>query len=506
MFSSKQKSLLIGSGIVILVIGASLTVYFILKKSPNSEINFPPIAIALPSNSTGTSTGTIKLRIYLPEEGKTRYPSGAPVLIWGFGGADPGALGNPLPPLNDSIVINFLYPGGEDEGVGEQSDGIYDYRGEKSIAALRDVILFAAGELKDDQGRTIDEIVPVPVLHNNIGLLGASFGGNIIVAVAAFHGAELTNYVRFIIQWETPVSSQIATLDLGRVLPAPGEAGTQLDLYNPRYLAFGKQQLAMNYSDLALNPTNEYYPVFHDGTGDGEYTTIPTTGSGLQTPDLNHDGSLSLDEDFPINYFMFEPINSKRYYSRSVTHALRDNNIIPAPWPSEIATPEEADAFWDIREAVRLYDQAISKMPHLKAMVLCNERDHVQSHPAKPHIHQAFDGWNDQGVWVRINPSPSYIRGVNPTLIIPSLPDNSPNTPPSNWSDHASYCIPKKIGAEIYQTAAFWEMADSVQENLVKLSSKQPIVLSRLSFFRTKLSQIIYMTKMDFKSGQIYFY
>ncbi|MBD3189584.1 MAG: hypothetical protein GF308_03020 [Candidatus Heimdallarchaeota archaeon] len=477
-------------------------IFFIMRKPPSSKINFDSIDIALPSNSTGSSTGTIQLRIYLPEEGNTRYPSGAPVLIWGYGGGDPGALGNPLPPVNDSIVINFLYPGGKDEWADQQSDGVYDYRGENSIAALRDVILFAAGELKDDIGRTIDEIVPVTVLHDNIGLLGASFGGNIIVAVAAFHGVELTDYLQFIIQWETPVSSQIATLDLGRVLPAPGEAGTQLDLYNPRYLAFGKQQLAVNYSDLTFNPTNEYYPIFHDGTGDGEYTTIPATGSGLQTPDLNFDGSLSLEEDFPINYFMFEPINSKRYYSRSVTHALRDNNIT-APWPSEIATPEEADAFWDIREAVRLYDQAVSKMPHLKAMVLCNERDHVQSHPAKPHIQQAFDGWNDQGVWVRINPSPSYVRGVNPTITIPSLPDNSPNVPPSNWSDHASYCIPKKIGAEIYQAAAFWEMADLVQENIVTSCTKQSTILLRFSLLRIEFSQMICLTKIDFKIAKL---
>jgi hypothetical protein len=483
MFSSRQKKILIVIIISLLLISSSLTIFFILRPN-NSEKSYEPIDVALPSNSTGSPSGTIKLILYLPEEGKTRYPEGAPVLIWGYGGGTAGGLDNPLSPANDSIIINFLYPGGEDNRFDKKSDGVYDYRGENSILALRDVILFAAGELTDENGKTIDEIVPVSVIHNNIGLLGASFGGNIVVAVTALYGAELTDYLKYIIQWETPVSSQITNLDLGRVLPAPGEAGTQLDLYNPRLLSYGKQVLQVNYSDLAYNSSNEYYPVFHDGNGDGKYTTATHGNTSMPTPDLNNDGILSNNEDFPINYFLFQEINSKRYYSRSITQALKDYTIIPDPWPEEIATLAEANAFWDIREAVKLYEEAVNQMPNIKAMVLANEEDHVQSHPEKPHIHQAFDGWNDQGIWVKINPSPNYIRDVNPDLYFPQLPNNLPNTSPIDWKNHSNYCMPEFMVNTIYQTAAFYEMTDKTQQHLESLhyNENQFLAIVKISY------------------------
>jgi hypothetical protein len=154
--------------------------------------------------------------------GHARYPEGAPVLVWGAGGVEVKGLDHDLPAsVDDIIIITFVFPGGEDPWAGRRSDGVYDYRGPNCIAALRDVILYAAGELTDSLGRTIDDIVPVPVLHDNIGLEGVSNGGNIIVAVAALHGDDLAGHLRYIIQWETPVSSQVATRDLGRVWLEP---------------------------------------------------------------------------------------------------------------------------------------------------------------------------------------------------------------------------------------------------------------------------------------------
>ena len=80
--------------------------------------------------------------------------------------------------------------------TGRASAGTYDWRGQEPIRALRDVILYAAGEINDVLGRSIDQVAPTPVLHDNIGLIGASNGGNIIVAAAALHGADLTSHLR----------------------------------------------------------------------------------------------------------------------------------------------------------------------------------------------------------------------------------------------------------------------------------------------------------------------
>ncbi|KAA0003384.1 MAG: hypothetical protein FE048_01625 [Thermoplasmata archaeon] len=420
--------------------------------------NLTLVDVDLPSNSTGSSTGTLAVRIYTPTH--TRYQDGAPVLIYVPGGDSRGGLRNCLPSVGDDLVtIYFIFPGGNDPQSGRSSDGVYDHRGLNCILALRDVILYAAGKITDSLGRTIDEILPIPILHNNIGLLGVSNGGNIVVAVAALHDTELADYLRYVIQWESPVSSQIATVDLGpiRFNCSPN------DFVNPRYLAYDPLTLVVDYSDLAYDSTNSQVPIFHDGNGDGHYTTILHPITGLPTPDLDLDGELETNEDFPLWSYTYTD-GTKDVYSRPVTHALADNAIFSV-WPSDIATPEEADTYWDLREAVRLYDEALINIPDLHGMILASVKDHVQSAPDKPHIHQAFDGWNSNNAWVKINPSPSYLIEVDPTLIgRTDLPDNIPNIPPSNWSDY-NYCIPEDIPDSIYQLAAIWEMADRTYNN-----------------------------------------
>ena len=421
-----------------------------------------PIDVELPSQSTGNPTGTLAVRVHTPRFGEARYAEGAPVLIWGAGGYEAKGIEHGLPAdVDDIIVISFLFPGGEDAAAVLTSDGTYDYRGRRSIAALRDVIRYAAGELRDSQGRTIDEIVPVPVLHDNLGLEGVSNGGNIVVAVAALHGQALTDHLRYVIQWETPVSSQVATRDFGRVLlkPSPHQA----DFVNPRYGGYAPTLLPSEYGDLAYDPSEPYYAVFHDGNGDGTYTTREDPGTGMQTPDLDLDGALTLAEDFPLDAYVY-PTGTLQVYSRAVTQALLDQHVFTGTWPADIATPAQAEAYWDLREAVRLYDDALTKLPDLEAMVLCGVRDHVQSLPDKPHIRQAFDGWHDNGAWVRINPSPTYLMEADPALVgRDDLPDRVPNRPPTDWTASDAYCFPADVPKSSYQLAAIYQMADRVQ-------------------------------------------
>jgi hypothetical protein len=418
-----------------------------------------PIDVDLPSTSTGSPTGTLALSLYAPSAGSARYPDGAPVLIWVPGGDTEGTLRNELPDAaDDLIVITFLFPGGSAPLGGRHSDGVFDDRGLTSTLALRDVILYAAGELNDNLGRTIDSVVPVDVLHDNIGLLGASNGGNILVTVAAFHGAELAGKLRYLIQWETPVSSQIANRDLGRPV-LEWTTGTQGDFVNPRYSAYGPLTLTVDYSDLAYDPDGPLYQIFHDGFEDSMYTTVTDT-FGRPSPDLNGDDVLSTTEDFPLGSY---PSGTKQVYSRPATHAFQEYGIF-STWPVTIATPLEADAYWDIREAVRLYVSATAAITDLRGMVLGSVRDHVQSAPDKPRLRQAFEGWQRGGAWVRINPDPSYLIEADPSLAGPGLPNNVPNTPPANWSDAAAYCIREGIEDNIYQLAAIWEMADRTHE------------------------------------------
>jgi hypothetical protein len=446
-----------------------------LKVSQTFRVSSTPQTLKV-SQTFRVSSSQLVVRIQAPSPGAARYADGAPVIIWLSGGEECRDFKHGLPAeADDLVILTFLYPGCTDVVTGRASSGTYDWRGQESIRALRDVILYAAGELTDDLGRTIDQVVPVHVLHDNIGLIGASNGGNIIVAAAALHGADLTGHLRYLVQWETPVSSQIATRDLGRVWMKPYSA--QGDYFNPRYLGYEPLTLAVSYSDLAYNAAEPFYPVFHDGGGlppgappDGNYTTIPDeAGSPADPPDpdVDHSHALELDEDFPLDGYTGED-GVQRIYSRPVTQALADQHVFPH-WPPTVATPAEAAAYWDIRESVRMYDDALAALPRLEGMVLASVRDHVQSAADKPHIRQAFEGWRNAGGWVQINPSRSYVLQVDPTLNPSWLPNNAPNTPPADWSDAAAYCIAEAVPDAVYQLAAVWQMADRAQRKPVYL-------------------------------------
>ena len=422
------------------------------------------IDVELPSDSTGVADGTLALRILAPASpDRARYSDGAPVLIFVQGGDTPGTLRPVLAAAEDTIRIVFMFPGGVDQVSGRRSDGAYDHRGPQSIAALRDVVRFAAGELTDAEGRTINELVSTPVLHDNIGLLGASNGGNIVVAMAAQYGEDLSGALRYIIQWESPVSSQMATVDLGGVrLDCPERRLERLAVVNPRYRAYGSFNVDVDYGQIMYDPTDPRHPLFLDGNGDGRYTTVVDALTGCLTPDLNGDGALSVNEDWPLSAYTD---GERAYYSRSATQALADAGLFTI-WPASIATPAQTAAFWDLREAVRLYDDALAAIPDLEGMVLASYTDHVQTAPDHPHIRQAFEGWRSaSATYVKLNPDPAYLAQADPTLAertdLPALP---PNTPPADWNAAEDYTVPEDVSTDALQSAAVWQMADRIHE------------------------------------------
>jgi hypothetical protein len=429
-------------------------------QAPQSSVS---VDIDLPSESTGSRGGTLALRVFSPSSrAGMRHSEGAPVVILAPGADNPGTLEAPVPRASGAIRISFLYPGGRDAATQRASAGSYDYRGESSIAAMRDVILYAAGQLPDRNGRRINEVVPVPVQTSNIGLFGSSNGGNMVVAVLARHGVQLAPYVRYIIQWESPVLSQVATVDAGPTrLACSNNRRESLASGNPWYRPEGNSltELAIDYSRIRYSPSNASVPVFFDGNGDGQYTTVADpTRTGCQTPDLNGDGQISTIEDRALG--AYGSATGKQYYSRQATAALAMSGTVRT-WPTTIATTEEANAYWDLREAVRLYGQAVSQMPALEAMVLTGFTDHVQTTMTEnAHVRMAFENLRNLGTWVRINPGRQSAIGVDPKLSgRRDLPDNQPNSGPADWSARSTYTYPDNVESA-YWAAAVYEMAD----------------------------------------------
>jgi hypothetical protein len=467
-----RERLLFFSLIVIIVLGG-FSINFFLNREKDSESDSEIqtkmetlVDIFVTSNSTGSPNGKLAVRLHLPAPGYERYEEGAPVLVYGVGGAvADGLVNEKLANLGDVILISFIYPGGGNLVHKRSSDGVYDYRGEKSIQALGDVILYATGKKVDSSGKKLEDYTSYKVLYDNVGFIGYSFGGNIGIAVAALE-PEKTAGLKYVIQWETPVSSQIATRDLGRMLLQPITSGAteRGDYYNPRYISYHPLILNINYSSITYDP-NSIYPVFLDGNNDGKYTTINGSHYRLPTPDLNDNSKLEKNEDFGLDTYWYDSydVDGKLVYSRPVTIALKKLNVFKDNWPDHIATVEESNKYWDVRESVRLYEKALRNNPELRVMFLLSADDHVQKDPHKSHAHQAFDGWSSRGGWLKINPRHEYLIMVDSSL--EDLPLNllPPNTAPKNWEDIKSYCIPETIKDEIYCIAAVHELADLTQ-------------------------------------------
>ncbi len=415
--------------------------------------------IDLPSDAAGG--GTLALTVYEPLS--ARYPEGAPVVVEVDGGTSWGSLSNPMSDANGIVQIAFLLPGGSSGG--RSSGGTWDDRGSDSILAVRDVIRYAGGQLTDDDGLTLADTLSVTPLSDQVGLIGLSNGGNLVIVTPSLYGPFIDDILRWVVQWESPVSSQAAVSDNSKVAlsDCPVGVSATVGLTNPRYLAYGPLELSMNFSDLSYNASDPYFRLFHDGNGDGVYSTVADPASGCLTPDLNLNGALELNEDYPLKTFTD---GSLEVYSRPVTQALHDSGLLSGGWPSDLDDLSAATAYWSLREAVRHYRGATAAIPGLEGMVLCSREDHVQGDPGRFHIRQAFEGWDHTGAWVRINPDPTYVLEVDSTVTGP-LPDNPPNTAPPDWSSPL-YTYPESISNEIVQTAAVYEMADRARVGIFR--------------------------------------
>ena len=408
-------------------------------------------------------TGRIAIRMYVPTV--PRYIDGSPVVVTVQGGFSFRGFQNPLDLYHKFGItfITFLFPGGVDPSSGRTSDGIYDARGPNCLVALYDVLRFAHGDLSDTGGRKITDITEFPVDTSVVGMVAFSNGGNLTVNVLDFWGDSL-GFVDYLVNWESPTSSQIILSELGgrdcdSARDGNGNGFFNDDRVNPHYLAYGDTSCAVDYSRLRYD--SSFPPdsaVFLDGNGNNSLDLIHTP---CTWEDVNNNGVIDYGEDFRLSRFHY-PGMSKWFYSREATYAL---DSILTSWPSIIATPVEADTFWWWREAVMHFDNAALKVPGIKVMLIFSEDDHVQATLDKAHIHQAYAGWRRNGIWVRLNPDEAYTRDIHPP-IPPGGPDNPANTAPTNWNLVNSWAVPEIYNSLAFAAAGVAEMCDRVKFNV----------------------------------------
>jgi hypothetical protein len=421
------------------------------------------IDIRLPSDDACGPGGKLAVRLFAPGAGETQFPEGAPVVVLAPGGTSGGVVEETIDPYRSGFInISFATPGFGVPPV--QSDGVHDARGEHTIAAVRDVILFALGKLEDSKGHDINEVVAAPVLSDNVGILGTSNGGPLSLITLSLYGEQLTG-VKYIAGWENPTNGQIVVTDAGTGRNWIGQPPEERPKFvNPEYDAWGPVVLDIDYSSISYDSNLD--AVYLERGGLDRFDVVPT-GTGAVTSDVNLDGEIGDGEDWGFNYWPVETGTGgeKRYFSIEVIRALYDHSVFqPGCKPEWLPTIPEAEEFWSLRDAMSHIATMASKLPDLKLLILCSEEDHVQTAPDHPHIHQGFYGFDTNGLWVKLNPSPETLIKLNPGLEgHTDLPDYLPNEAPSDWSV-PDFALPEELDeARFLCCAGLWEMAELIQ-------------------------------------------
>ncbi|MDZ7725796.1 MAG: T9SS type A sorting domain-containing protein [candidate division KSB1 bacterium] len=394
--------------------------------------------------------GHIAVRLEMPDT--PRYSEGAPVVVevstW-------FVMYNEFHRVNDTrrigaVTVSYLWPGRRDAATGMQSDGEYDYGGPDCLAALRDVIRFAAGQMPDTSGLYIDDYTDMTVLTGNLGLFASSHAGVMGTNVLAYFGHELPA-VDYFIGRENPTRDEMYPLELGHFEGAPRQSSK---VRNPFFneADYSPDTVQVDYSTLDwYGPEgNDGRPYFKGTDSKPEY---------IMAPDKN------------------PTLWGKRCYSRALTRALLDNGVFTLQdWPADVAKPREADAWWEYRTTVDNYPLIGEYQSGLKVMLVFSRYDHVQAADSKPHIHQAWDGfWHTAGLWVRMNPDRCYAQSVNPDYRT-AFPDNPANHEPDDWFTIEEWGFPadNRVRKDIW-LASVAEMADRVYSNDWRSDLDQPV-------------------------------
>jgi hypothetical protein len=317
------------------------------------------------------------------------------------------------------------------------SEGQNDYGGINSLKALRDTILFAAGEKKNLGGFSLGDLSEIVPDFNNVGLYAFSHPGIVATNVMAVYGKQLSA-VDYFVGRENPTMDIISALEIGYF----SEDEEKKEIKNSAYIfpdSYLSTGLAVDYSSVRWSKTlNAPYFDFNNNS--------------------QPDGSdFLLTRPAPLLF-------NKRAYSDELLLAVQQNGLAAADWPEDLATPEEAARWWgDNRETVNSYSRL--KNLNFKVMLVFGAVDHVQTEPDKPHIHQAYDGFNQTaGLWIRLNPDQSYVVLLNKNLAT-DYQDRAANTEPTDWLKVGQGAYSSKIGNTLVPLAAVMEMADRTHVN-----------------------------------------
>ncbi|MCX7750004.1 MAG: hypothetical protein N2320_00235 [Candidatus Bipolaricaulota bacterium] len=248
--------------------------------------------------------------------------------------------------------------------------------------------------------------------------------------------------VDWYVGWENPAGVPFTTVDLGgREDP------------NPAYVP-GSCRLTAEGVQCTVDDTQLRWDATARSGGAG-----PRGGPafGVLYHDLNRNGRYDSGDYALGAYTGTFGGREKRVYSLAALEAAVARGLLD-PWPSDVATVEEARAFWAIRDMSRHYQAALAANPDLRVVVIGSAQDHVQNTPDYPHLVLQYGGWLEAGVrWIRLNPDSAYVLALAPG--VGGAPDNDANVPVT-YGNVRELLAPESVPDPLLQLAAALELSD----------------------------------------------
>ncbi len=342
----------------------------------------------------------IYLEVLFPLE-EPMLPDGAPVVVVVHGG-----LYTDVVPVERFLVDRFAglvqvylnLPGGNGE---YSTPGTDDQRGESSRLALAQALRYAAGELADEDGVFLSELVPVDLLDLPPLVHGQSNGVNLALATMA--DAELAlPEISGLSAFESPISAQFVSMELGT-------EQEPLPVYQDGCCSWDQESglvCDVDYSDLAWD-SDAWWEQ-----GDRQ---------GVVFLDLDHDGYYG-EGDFPF-YGVQVDSSQQIAYSPRLSTEIENRAMDAGP---AMSTADSRD-FWSTRDGSLLPGDVFARFPDLPLLVMGTEVDHVSG--VTDHAHVTGFAWAAQesgAPWVRVNPGADYLAACLPGDL--DYAENAPNS------------------------------------------------------------------------------
>ncbi len=432
---------------VIVMLGLACPVQVQAQAPRQSNIGRTPmrprgIVTHIPSSAGGAEG--IAVSLIAPK--KPRYPAGAPVAISVAGGHGAGNVSSRMNVAGCGFVeMGFAFPSG---GQGDaKSGGTYDFRGPKSVEALRDVILFALGRKADTQGQTIQDILgDTRVLTSNVGIHGGSHGGNACGAVMGLWGQQFPELAWYV-SMESPYGEGIAGAELG------ARRGRLCPAYDP-------DTGVLDVAKLAFDRHLELRPFGAGRFGD---SSLPALIGSLFF-DMDGDGKCDSADDYRLQPLVFDlGTGRKSWYSVRLMQEAEKRGLFSKPRPAHIPSLDETIEFWRYRDATGLLADALRKVPKLSVIVVAGETDHVQIAPDHPHIRIQVNAFQKAGAQlIRLNPDRVYVEWLFDRNL-PDVPDNNAALQYTPKTIGPALCPDRAVPKQLLSPAAMCELADRVQ-------------------------------------------